>query len=224
MRAGAPVAESGRDQLEVRQAPGDRRSTGRYGCGLSAHWADCPRLVFARIPGQSSSSSAQSIWRVSTPPWRCRRKAQVGRRGTQAAVPVRSLCDGPGVHSAGGARVGIDRKPAIIGGFPSAIEPAFEDATRGITDSNLGLRGFVWVIGRVKGGRRPAERTLDAVRAGVVARTIVAVRPAGGPIWLRSSALSVTRTRRFVGSGFPHLSSLRGADTSASPLHSTRSW
>ena len=33
----------------------------------SAHWGD-PRPVFARIRGQSSASSAQSIWRVSTPP------------------------------------------------------------------------------------------------------------------------------------------------------------
>jgi hypothetical protein len=42
-------------------------------------------------------------------------------------VLVRLLCASPGVHCAGTARAGPDRKPAIIGQFASAIEPAVTD-------------------------------------------------------------------------------------------------
>ena len=42
-------------------------------------------------------------------------------------VSVRSLCDGPDVHSAGSARIGIGRLGAIIDGFVGAVDPAFVD-------------------------------------------------------------------------------------------------
>ena len=46
-------------------------------------------------------------------------------------VPVRSLCDGPGVHSAGSAWIALGRKTGIIGASASAMEPALPDRARG---------------------------------------------------------------------------------------------
>ena len=43
-------------------------------------------------------------------------------------VPVRSLCDGLGVHSAGSARIGLVRRAGITGGSASAREPAVSDS------------------------------------------------------------------------------------------------
>ena len=87
--------------------------------GIRAHSGTVQRLV-----GPVDLARFDSTVKVPTE-GSGRTSRHPGRR-----VPVRSLCDGPGVHSAGSARIALGRRAAIIGESASAIDPAFEDAHR----------------------------------------------------------------------------------------------
>ena len=116
----------------------------------------CPRPLFARIRGQSTASSAQSIWARVTPPRRCGRRLRQRRRGTQAAASCALFMRRSGVQSAG---------------YPSARGRS----GAGIIDSSVGgsKRRFPWrvrpVTGRrcalMAGGCRGAPGETAAVRA-----------------------------------------------------------
>ena len=71
--------------------------------GIRAHSGTVQRLV-----GPVDLARFDSTVKVPTE-GSGRTSRHPGRR-----VPVRSLCDGPGVHSAGSARVGLDRKAVIM--------------------------------------------------------------------------------------------------------------
>ena len=82
--------------------------------GIRAHSGTVQRLV-----GPVDLARFDSTVKVPTE-GSGRTSRHPGRR-----VPVRSLCDGPGVHSAGSAPMALGRSAGIIGGSASAMEPAF---------------------------------------------------------------------------------------------------
>ena len=114
--------------VRVGEVGGKRRVRQRSPCPPTAHWGDAAGRYsrgFGDSPaprGPSRSGAFDSTVKVPTE-GSGRTSRHPGRR-----VPVRSLCDGPGVHSAGGARLGFVWRAGIIPVSASAIELVIRDA------------------------------------------------------------------------------------------------
>jgi hypothetical protein len=78
---------------------------------------------------------------------------------------VFALCAGPGVHCAGTARIGPDRRPVIIGRFASAIEPAFPDALDRVVRTGSCALSLLWALRRVSLWRSSTKSTSVLRRA-----------------------------------------------------------